>query len=573
MKLNKILIIGGVMAASLSLGSCIGDLDLTPTNPTDMTQDKFENDPEAFMRQLMADIYLNISTFGANGDNILASMDGGMSTFQRSIFNLEEIPTDEACWLPAADAIPWTWQFGECTAADRVPLGAWSRMDINCSLCNQFLQTDFKIQNDRQQALHDEFARQARIIRSAMMYYMIDEFGNIPYNDETVLSGEIPPQLSTDFATGRRMATERVCNTLEEIVDWYKANDPANNPPYGYVGLDVAEALLVKFYLNYEVFTGTPAWDRCFAHAQAIIARRGNGGFNNTGLANNYFQNFSPNNTDQNEIIWRIVSQNADTHTDASGANVGILNWANGGLMLMGFCGADSQDYYNAGAQWACMVAREQLSRAFDWNDYACSTSDDDRVTWWQTSAQGYPIDNPDLLFANYGHNGYIPVKYINWYVYDDGAISSNIDGAFPKNSPVEVRQEALSPKQIDPPCIDYGMIRLAEIYLSAAEAALNGGGSTADALTYTNYIRTRAGLQPYTAINLTELQKERQRELYTECNRRTDLIRWNQWISGYNWNWKYHAKEGRDYPANFNVYPIPASVVTKGNYKQNPGY
>ena len=572
MKLNKLFIAGGVLAASMSFSSCVGDLDLTPTNPTDLTQSVFSEDPEGYMRQVMADIYLNVSTFGPNGNNILASMDGGMSTFQRSIFNLEEIPSDEACWLPASDAIPWTWQFGEVTAADRVPLGAWSRMDINCSLCNQFIQTDF-VGLGAPQDLYDEFVRQAKIIRSAMYFYMISEFGNVPYNDENVLIGDIPPQLSTNFAEGRRMVTEKVVGTLEELVSWYKANDPNNNPPYGYVGLDVAEALLVKFYLNYEVFTGSAAWDKCFQHAQSVIERRGKGGWNNTGLAQNYFQNFCPNNTDQNEIIWRIVSQNADTHTDAAGNNVGILNWANGGLMLMGFIGADSQTYYNAGTQWACMVAREQLSRVFDWNDLACSQSDDVRVTWWQTSAQGYPINNPDLLFANYGNNGYIPVKFVNWYVHNDGSISSNVNGYAPENAPVPVVEDGLSPNPIDPTCIDYGMIRLAEIYLSAAEAALQGGGDAATALRYVNYIRERAGNEPYTTINLTELQKERQRELYTECNRRTDLIRYGQWISGYNWSWKYHAKDGANFPANMNVYPIPATVVKNGGYTQNPGY
>ena len=39
----------------------------------------------------------------------------------------------------------------------------------------------------------------------------------------------------------------------------------------------------------------------------------------------------------------------------------------------------------------------------------------------------------------------------------------------------------------------DYATIRLAEIYLSAAEAILNGAGSSAKAVEYVNYIRERA--------------------------------------------------------------------------------
>ena len=563
MKLNKLFITGGILVASMSLGSCVGDLDLLPTNPNDITPGTFADDPEGYMRQVIADVYMNVSTFGPNGNNILSSMDGGMSTFQRSIFNLEEIPTDEASWIPASDAIPHSFQYGEVTAAETVCRGAYNRMQLICSLANQFIQTDFQLQNDEQRALKEEFDRQAKILRSGMYFYLISDFGNVPLNDENVLIGEIPPQLSSNFAEGRRLVTEAVVNTLEEIVDWYKANDPNNKPPYGYVGLDVAEALLVKFYLNYQVFTGSPAWEKCFQHAQAVISRHQGSGFvaSNgvaTGLAKSYFQNFAPNNTSQDEVIWRVVSQNADSHIDGAGNATGVLNWANGGLMLMGWIGDDLKSKYNAGQGWKCIVARRQFVEVFDWNaNYTASP--DKRVTWWATAADGFSIDNPNLDYDDWGNNGYLAVKYVNWYIDDNG----NVD-------------YALSPQNgtdIDPTCIDYAMIRLAEIYLSAAEAALNGAGSTTDALTYVNYIRERAGMDPYTNITMPELRNERQRELYTECTRRTDLVRYGTWISGYNWNWKYHAETGTDFPARFVVYPIPSVVVTDNGYTQNPGY
>lgn len=554
MKLHNLYIAGGILVASMSLSSCVGDLDLLPTNPNDITAGTFVEDPEKYMRDVIADVYMNVSTFGPNGNNILSSMDGGMSTFQRSIFNLEEIPSDEASWIPAADAIPHTFQFGEVTADETVCRGAYNRMQLICSLCNQFIQTDFQLENATQQALKEEFDRQAKILRSGMYFYLISDFGNVPLNDENVSIGSVPPQLSTNFSEGRRLVTESVVNTLEEIVAWYKANDPTNNPPYGYVGLDVAEALLVKFYLNYEVFTGAPAWDKCVSHAKAVIERRGKGGFNNTGLANNYFQNFAFNNTNENEIIWRIVSQNADTHLDANGNPTGVLNWANGGLMMMGWIGGDILQKYNAPTGWKCIVARRQFVEVFDWNaDY--TESPDDRVTWWATAADGFAIDNPNLDYDDWGNNGYLAVKYLNWNIDDDGSVMAE------------------KPLSIDPTCIDYGMIRLAEIYLSAAEAAFYSGDSNT-ALNYVNIIRQRAGLDPYsTTITMAQIRDERQRELYTECTRRTDLVRYGLWVSGYNWNWKYHAPTGTDFPARFAVYPLPSVVVTNNGYTQNPGY
>ena len=549
-----------MLAASMSLSSCIDDLDLMPTNPNDITSGTFTEDPDKYMQEVIADVYLNVSSFGPNGSNILGSMDGGMSTFQRAVFNLEEVPTDEANWQPTADAIPHTLNYGEVAANETFILGAYQRMMVASSLCNQFIQTDFPGLG-ADQKLYDEFCRQAKILRSGMYFYLVSNFGNVPYNDESVLIGEVAPQLSTDFATGRRMVTERVVTTLEDIVAYYKQNDPNNNPPYGYVGLDVAEALLVKFYLNYEVFTGTAAWQKCYEHAQALISRRGNGGAYGNGLTTNYAQNFSFNNREaaQNEIIWRIPQWNSTNNPDG----YGIYSWANGGFMINGFISdttADSpfqchQADYNSANGWMCMSARRQLTEVFDWNaDY--TESDDVRVAWWKTAADGFGIDNDDLTQPAWGTNGFLPVKFTNWYIEDNGSV--NYD---------------LSPEAVDPLGIDYGMIRLAEIYLSAAEAALHGAGDQATALKYVNYIRQRAGMPEYSNINLTELQNERQRELYTECTRRTDLIRYGKWISGYNWNWKHHTKTGSDFPASFIVYPLPTTVVNINGYVQNPGY
>ena len=116
-------------------------------------------------------------------------------------------------------------------------------------------------------------------------------------------------------------------------------------------------------------------------------------------------------------------------------------------------------------------------------------------------------------------------------------------------------------------------MIRLAEIYLSAAEAAYNGFGDKGKALTYVNNLRERAGLAPYTSLNLTELQDERCRELYTESTRRTDLIRYGKWLSGYNWAWKHNVRNGADFDPYFIVYPIPSTTAARNGYTQNPGY
>lgn len=564
MKLTKYFISAGIVAASLSMGSCVGDLDLTPTSPNDITPGTFPSDPKQYMEKVISDIYLQTSTYGYgtndDGSNILTSMDGGMSTFQRSIFNLQEIPSDEANWQPSADAIDPNFQYGRIPSTNQVIMGAYSRMMVIVTLCNQFMQTDFGVSTEEEKKLFDEFSRQARIIRGGMYFYLIDAFGNVPWADETVMTGQVAPQLSTDFAEGRRMVFDKVTADLEDIVKWYKDNDPANNPPYGYVGLDVAESLLVKFYLNAQVYTGTPRWTDCFSHAEAVIGRRGHGGFNNSGLSTAYHKNFSYNNKDCSEIIWRIVQESATLNDGA-----GLKSYANGGFMCNAWIGDSGekdefqckQADYNSANGWKCMSARRQFVEIFNWNsDFTASP--DIRTKFWKTAKDGFNIDNEPFVQANWGRNGFLPVKYTNWYINDNNEID-----------------KSMSPQAVNPLGIDYGMIRLAEIYLSAAEAALQGGGPADKAVEYANYVRQRAGFQPYTTATLTlqELQYERCRELYTECTRRTDLIRYGKWISGYTWNWKYGAAEGTDFPSYFNVYAIPNTVVERNGYKQNPGY
>jgi len=68
---------------------------------------------------------------------------------------------------------------------------------------------------------------------------------------------------------------------------------------------------------------------------------------------------------------------------------------------------------------------------------------------------------------------------------------------------------------------------RLAEILLNASEAALELG-NTADALTYVNRVRARAGFTtPLTTLTLERLQNERRVELAFEDHRVWDLKRW----------------------------------------------
>ena len=126
----------------------------------------------------------------------------------------------------------------------------------------------------------------------------------------------------------------------------------------------------------------------------------------------------------------------------------------------------------------------------------------------------------------------------------------------------------------------DFPLFRLAEMYLVYIEAAKRGGtgGSPATALQYFNKLRERAygnTSGDVSSYSLDDILNERQRELYWEGFRRTDLIRYNYFTSGtYLWPWKAGVAGGAGADNHYNVFPIPTSdILSNPNLIQNPGY
>lgn len=127
-------------------------------------------------------------------------------------------------------------------------------------------------------------------------------------------------------------------------------------------------------------------------------------------------------------------------------------------------------------------------------------------------------------------------------------------------------------------PDTDFPMFRLADAYLMYAEAILRGGaGSASEALGYVNQVRARAGAGAISSGELTLdfMLDERARELYWECHRRTDLVRFGQFSDGtYIWPLKGGSLTGAPVPAFYDVFPIPASDIgANPKLVQNPGY
>ncbi len=128
----------------------------------------------------------------------------------------------------------------------------------------------------------------------------------------------------------------------------------------------------------------------------------------------------------------------------------------------------------------------------------------------------------------------------------------------------------------------DYPLLRLADVYLMAAEAFLRSGtGITrSEALDLVNKVRLRAynedesGKISDADFTLDFMLDERGRELYLESVRRTDLVRFGKFTSdSYIWQWKGGVLNGRPVHDKFNIYPIPDTDLTANPHLTNPQY
>lgn len=127
----------------------------------------------------------------------------------------------------------------------------------------------------------------------------------------------------------------------------------------------------------------------------------------------------------------------------------------------------------------------------------------------------------------------------------------------------------------------DFPMFRIEDVLLMAAEATLRMGEPAANAVGYVNTVRERAYSGSTAAdvsandLTLDFILDERARELYWECQRRTDLIRFGKFSeSSYLWPWKGGVKDGVSTSKHLDIYPIPASDRgANPNLQQNDGY
>lgn len=585
--INKF-ILGAAIVATAGLGSCVNDLDQLPNDPSTIMEPSFKENPREAIGRVLAKCYQGLAVSGQSGpdgDCDIKGIDGGTSQYTRGLFMLNEFTTDECMWVYDDAGVTDLVQ-GKWGTDNVVNYGIYSRFYVHIAVCNNFLKVAKNLAANGvpiggdgptaiSQAEIDQMCLEARALRALSYYNVIDLWGRGVVAFEDMEFGNRPPQ-----AESREALFTKVVTDLEGVLAAWPDADNMANVTYGRIGKDAVEALLCRFYLNQETWTGVSGWAKCWEHANNIIARHKTGGFvyggEATGLANDYLALFCGNNDmfmpggklagTQNEILWGIPYD--ETYTQPYGGttflcNAGVKD-AGTAELDKGFC---NLSWYGLGNGWGCMHARQQFAEKFDFqNGY----STDNRTYLWLTENAGYDISN--TVYADFA-GGYLPIKFTNLVANVDGTLPRFVDA---NGLPRAGYQENICTKYY--PNTDLPLIRLADVYLMAAEATLHGAGDKTTGMKYVNIVRARANAPVWTSMddfNADNLLDERARELYWECVRRTDLVRNNKFISGYTWNWKGGSYDGGDLPAGRNVFPLPANVtaIYGSEMVQNPNY
>lgn len=126
-----------------------------------------------------------MSTSGVDGGGsaIISGYNGGMGTFQRAVFCLDELTTDTYmwCWPNDEGAAYNALNVDNFPSTNVIFYGTYSRMYVIISICNEFIKNveqGILPINDELRPRAEEYVRQARIIRGLSYFYLVDLFGN-----------------------------------------------------------------------------------------------------------------------------------------------------------------------------------------------------------------------------------------------------------------------------------------------------------------------------------------------------------------------------------------------------------
>ena len=557
----KKIFITTAMASVLCMGfvSCADELNIKSIDP--------QSTPTYTVEGLLAKQYATLGLTGQKGPAGSAdlSCDEGESGFIRTIFNLQELMTDETAWAYQNDPdiapitnLSWKSSNGRVN-------WAYQRLIFDITLYNQFI-------TEQSGSLSEDKIAEVRFLRALNYYYFLDLYRRAPFKltfDDS-LPTEKKGQDLYDWL-------DNELTTIEPLMAEVGAYDNSEN--FGRADRGAAYALHARLALNSEVYTDGKVKDyqKAIDYCDKIInsgkydlcraEKNGYSGYQQLFMGDN-----DCNPEAMKEIIFPIRQDGLKARAYA------------GTTYLVSASTIAGMPYASTGDPWKCMFARENMVEKFFPNkkdipmatvgDVLNNPSKEEVIA--KDSEKGIGTadviakagDDRALLYMGVGGCEEGKVRTIN----PGEAITGPLNGAsFVKWS--NLHADGTTQHDQNYSDTDFPVFRLAEIYLTRAEAKYRLGQDGLDDILK---VQDRANrVSKATSVDEQTLIDEWCREFYMEGRRRSDLVRFGLFTgSKYLWSYKGGAENGAGIPAYYDVYPIPDNEIKNNpNMHQNPKY
>ena len=563
----KKIFIKTAMASMLCMGfvSCADELNIKSIDP--------QSTPTYTVEGLLAKQYATLGLTGQKGpagSSDLGRGDEGESGFIRTIFNLQELMTDETAWAYQTDpGIGPITNLSWNSDNERVNW-AYQRLIFDITLYNQFI-------FEQSGSLSEDKIAEVRFLRALNYYYFLDLYRKAPFKD--TFDSNLPTEKS-----GKDLYEwlDNELTTIEPLMAEVGAYNTAKD--FGRADRGAAYALHARLALNSAVYTDGQVKDyqKAIDYCDKILNNVGEGeGKYNLCRAkkNDYsgYQQLFMGDNDCNpeamkEIIFPIRQDGVKTRAYA------------GTSYLVNASTISGMPYASTSDPWKCLFARVDLVKKFFPNGDIPKATDEDLLS------------NPskDQVIAKDNEKGISTADVVAqakddralFYMGIGGcsdkvrtltpgdAITGPLNGAsFVKWTNLHADGTAQHHQKFSD--TDFPVFRLAEIYLTRAEAKFRLNGSQ-DGLEDILKVQDRANRQiKASSVDEQTLIDEWCREFYMEGRRRSDLVRFGLFTgSKYLWSFKGGSENGQGIPAKCDIYPIPSDEIKNNpNMTQNPKY
>ena len=561
----KKILIKTAMAGMLCMGfvSCADELNIKSVDP--------HNYPTYTVEGLLAKQYATLGLTGQKGPAGIADLSGdeGESGFIRTVFNLQELMTDETLWAYQDNEAIAPITHMNWTKDNARVNWTYQRLIFNITLYNQFItELTGKLEEDK--------VAEVRFLRALNYYYFLDLYRKAPFKD--TFDDKLPTEKS-----GKDLY-EWLDNELTTIEPLMAAVGAYNNSQdFGRADRGAAYALHARLALNSAVYTDGQVkdYEKAIKYCNELIDGEGKDKYalcrNEKNGYSGYQQLFMGDN-DKNpeamkEIIFPIRQDGVKTRAYA------------GTSYLVNATSIAGMPYVSTSDAWKCLFARVDLVKKFFPNEEEMPKAEKEDLINNPTKEQVIAKDNEkhistaDVIAQAKDDRAlfYMGIGGCDGKVRTltpGDAITGPLNGAsIVKWSNFHADGEAQHHQNYSD--TDFPMFRLAEIYLTRAEAKYRLNGSQ-DGLADINLVQGRAHRTALaTGVDDQTLIDEWCREFYLEGRRRSDLVRFGLFTgSKYLWNFKGGVSNGSGIESYYDIYPIPGNETKNNpNMTQNPKY